>query len=45
MPIPKFEEAWEAEVERRQTEVENGTVSLLPGAETLAKLKAEFDLL
>ena len=35
-------EAWAAEVERRQTEIENGAVSLLPGPETLAKLKADF---
>jgi Putative addiction module component len=37
------EEVWAAEVERRQSEVENGTVSLLPGSETLVKLKAEFE--
>jgi len=40
---PEVEEAWAAEVERRQVEIENGTVSLLPGPETLAKLKAEFE--
>ena len=40
---PVVEEAWAAEVERRQTEIENGTASLLPGPETLAKLKAEFE--
>lgn len=40
--VPEVEEAWAAEVERRQTEIENGTVSLLPGPETIAKLKAEF---
>ena len=40
---PEVEEAWAAEVERRQTEIENGTVSLLPGPESLAKLKAEFE--
>jgi putative addiction module component (TIGR02574 family) len=39
---PEVEEAWAAEVERRQAEIESGTVSLLPGPETLAKLKAEF---
>jgi putative addiction module component (TIGR02574 family) len=39
---PEVEEAWAAEVERRQTEMENGTVSLLPGPESLAELKAEF---
>ena len=40
---PEVEEAWAAEVERRQTEIENGTVSLLPGPETITKLKAEFE--
>ena len=40
---PEVEEAWAAEIERRQSEIENGTVSLLPGPETLAKLKAEFE--
>ena len=39
---PEVEEAWAAEVERRQTEMENGTVTLLPGPECLAELKAEF---
>jgi putative addiction module component (TIGR02574 family) len=39
---PEVEEAWAAEVERRQAEIESGVVSLLPGHETLAKLKAEF---
>jgi putative addiction module component (TIGR02574 family) len=39
----EVEEAWAAEVERRQTEIEDGSVSLLPGPETLTKLKAEFE--
>lgn len=39
----EVEEVWAAEVERRQTEIENGTVSLLPGPETFTKLKAEFE--
>ena len=39
---PEVEEAWAAEVERRNEEIESGAVSLLPGPETLAKLKAEF---
>ena len=39
---PEVEEAWAAEVERRNAEIENGTVALLPGPETLAKLKGEF---
>jgi putative addiction module component (TIGR02574 family) len=40
---PEVEESWAAEVERRQTEIENETVSLLPGPQSLAKLKAEFE--
>ena len=39
---PEIEEAWAVEVERRQAQLESGTVSLLPGPETLAKLKSEF---
>jgi putative addiction module component len=39
---PEVEEAWVAGVERRHAEVESGAVSLLPGPETLAKLRAEF---
>lgn len=39
---PEVEEAWATEVERRQAEIESGAVSLLPGPETLATLKAEF---
>ena len=39
---PEIEEAWAAEVERRHAEIESGAVSLLPGPETLIKLKAEF---
>ena len=39
----EVEQAWAAEVERRQSEIENETASLLPGPESLAKLKAEFE--
>jgi len=39
---PEIEDAWAAEVERRQAEIESGSVSLLPGPETLAKLKSDF---
>jgi putative addiction module component (TIGR02574 family) len=39
---PEVEEAWAAEVERRNAEIEGGTVSLIPGPEALAKLKTEF---
>ena len=40
---PGVEEAWAAEAERRNGEVENGKVSLLPGPEAIAKLKASFE--
>jgi putative addiction module component (TIGR02574 family) len=36
---PEVEEAWAAEAERRNAEVESGEVSLLPGPEALAELK------
>ncbi len=39
---PEAEEAWAAEVERRHAEIENNVVTLLPGVETLAKLRAEI---
>jgi putative addiction module component (TIGR02574 family) len=39
---PGVEEAWAAEVERRQAQIDNGEVSMLSGPEILAKLKAEF---
>lgn len=39
---PDVEDAWAAEVERRHAQIESGAVLLLPGAETLAKLRDEF---
>ena len=39
---PDVEETWALEVGRRQAQIESGTVSLVPGPETLAKLKSEF---
>ncbi len=39
---PEVEEAWAAEVERRNSEVQSGKVSLVPGPEALAKLKASI---
>ena len=39
---PEIEEAWAAEVERRNAEIESGAVSLIPGPEALARLKAQF---
>jgi len=39
---PAIEEAWAAEVERRNAEIESGAVSLVPGPEALAELKAQY---
>ena len=39
---PDVENAWAEEVERRQAGIESGAVPLLPGAETLSRLRAEF---
>jgi len=39
---PDVEAAWAVEIERRHAGIESGAISLLPGAETLARLKAEF---
>ena len=39
---PEVEDAWAAEVERRNAEIESGAVSLISGLEAVAKLKAEF---
>ena len=39
---PDVENAWAAEVERRHAEIKSGAISPLPGAETLARLRSEF---
>jgi putative addiction module component (TIGR02574 family) len=39
---PQVEEAWAAEVEHRQAEIESGTVAAVSDADAVAKLKAEF---
>ena len=39
---PDVENAWAVEVERRHADIESGTVSLLPGPESLTRLRAEF---
>jgi putative addiction module component (TIGR02574 family) len=38
---PDVEEAWAAEVEKRHARVECGEATMLPGPETIAKLKSE----
>jgi len=40
---PEVDEACAAEIKRREAELDSGAVSLLPGPETLAKLKSEFE--
>lgn len=39
---PDVEEAWAAEVERRQAELESGSVKAVSGPEAVARLKARF---
>mgnify|MGYP003403231312 CR=1 FL=1 len=39
---PDVEEAWAAEVKRRNAELESGAVPLIHGPEDLAELKAQF---
>ncbi len=39
---PDVEDAWATEVERRHAQIESGAVSLLPGAETVTKLRDKF---
>ena len=39
---PGVEEAWATEVERRNSEIESGKVSLVSGPEAIAKLRASF---
>jgi putative addiction module component (TIGR02574 family) len=39
---PEVEEAWAAEVERRNAEIESGKLSMLSGPETVKKLLADF---
>lgn len=39
---PQVEEAWAAEVERRNREIESGKVSLVSGPEAIARLRALF---
>lgn len=36
------EEAWADEVERRNVQIESGEVQMMPGPETLAKIRAKY---
>ena len=37
-----IEEAWADEVERRHAQIESGEVQMMPGPETLAKIRAKY---
>lgn len=39
---PEIQEAWALEAERRDVEIEEGKVKLVPGEEVLARLRAEL---
>ena len=41
---PDAEDAWAVEAEHRQEQIESGAASLVPGPETMAKLKSEFQV-
>ena len=41
-PDPEVEEAWEREADRREAQVADGTVQLVPGEEALARLRAKL---
>jgi putative addiction module component (TIGR02574 family) len=42
---PDFEvsEAWRAEIRRRCAEIDSGAVSLIPGEQALAQLRAKYE--
>ena len=39
---PEVEAAWEAEADRREAQIADGSVQLVPGEEALARLKAKY---
>ena len=39
---PEVEAAWEAEADRREAQLTDGKVQLIPGDEALARLKAKY---
>jgi putative addiction module component (TIGR02574 family) len=36
---PGYDEAWEAEIERRIKEIDDGTVEMIPGEQVMAELQ------
>jgi putative addiction module component (TIGR02574 family) len=41
-PDPEVEEAWEREADRREAELESGSVVAVPGHEAIARLRARL---
>jgi len=41
-PDAEVEEAWEREADRREAQIADGSVRLVPGEEALARLKAKL---
>jgi len=39
---PEVEEAWEREADRREGELESGSIAAVPGEEAIARLRAKF---
>lgn len=39
---PEIEAAWEREADRREAELESGSVALVPGHEAIARLRAKL---
>ncbi len=39
---PEIEEAWEREADRRETELESGSISAVSGQEAIARLRARI---
>lgn len=39
---PEVDEAWEREADRREAELESGSVAPVPGAEAVARLRARI---
>jgi putative addiction module component (TIGR02574 family) len=39
---PEIEDAWEKEADRREAQIADGSVQLIPGEEALARLRAKL---
>jgi putative addiction module component (TIGR02574 family) len=39
---PEVEEAWEREADRREAELESGSIAAVPGEEAIARLRARL---